>query len=121
MTKYRTRPITVDASRWFKNGDHPLDYASDTQGFEDGELRTFTGAERKARDWEGAVVRYFRDPEIGGEETCPDCGIRYHEHGFIDNHYAHAVCPGDWVVTDAVGHHPVKPDIFAATYEAVEQ
>ena len=32
------------------------------------------------------------------------------------------VAPGDWVITepDGVHHYPCKPDIFAATYEAVE-
>ena len=30
---------------------------------------------------------------------------------------------GDWIVTepDGRGHYPVKPDIFAATYEPVEE
>lgn len=32
----------------------------------------------------------------------------------------HIVCPGDWVITGVQGeHYPCKPDIFAATYEAV--
>ena len=30
----------------------------------------------------------------------------------------HIVCPGDWVITGVQGErYPVKPDIFAATYE----
>jgi hypothetical protein len=30
------------------------------------------------------------------------------------------VCPGDWIITGVKGErYPVKPDIFAATYEPV--
>ena len=36
----------TSAVQWWKNGDHPGDYAHDVTGFEGGELRTFTGAER---------------------------------------------------------------------------
>lgn len=33
----------------------------------------------------------------------------------------HIVTPGDWIITGVKGeHYPCKPDIFAATYEAVE-
>lgn len=34
----------------------------------------------------------------------------------------HIVTPGDWIITGVQGeHYPCKPDIFAATYEAVEE
>jgi hypothetical protein len=34
----------------------------------------------------------------------------------------HVVTPGDWIATGAQGEHwPIKPDIFAATYELVEE
>ncbi len=33
----------------------------------------------------------------------------------------HIVSEGDWVITGVKGeHYPCKPDIFAATYDAVE-
>lgn len=33
----------------------------------------------------------------------------------------HIVTPGDWIITGIKGeHYPCKPDIFAATYEPVE-
>ena len=28
MAKFRKKPVVIDATQWFKNGDHPLDYAS---------------------------------------------------------------------------------------------
>lgn len=97
--KYRKRPVVIEATQWFQNGDHP----------EDG-----------AGGLEGRVVRYFRHPEVGGDTPC-ECGVRYHEHGWIDTlEGGHRVCPGDWIITGVAGErYPCKPEIFAATYEAV--
>ena len=34
----------------------------------------------------------------------------------------HEVTPGDWIITGVKGeHYPCKPDIFAMTYEPVEE
>ncbi len=117
--KFRKKPVVIEATQWFKNGDHPDDYASDQHGFENGALRIFTGAERKAKGWEGGVVRYYRHPSGDGHEPCKHCGRIMHEHGWIDTQEGgHIVCPGDWVITGVQGeHYPRKPDIFAATYE----
>jgi hypothetical protein len=121
MPKFRKKPVVIEATQWFKNGDHPGDYAEDTQGLENGELRTFTGAERKANRWEGSVVRYFRRPDVSGESLCRHCNLTMHVHGWIDTKEGgHIVCPGDWIITGVQGElYPCKPDIFAATYEAV--
>ena len=120
--RFRKKPVEVDATRWFKNGDHPGDYEKDTAGFENGELRTFTGAERKSKGWEGGVVRYFRRPDVAGNLACRHCGRRMNDHGWIDTlEGGHIVCPGDWVITGVKGeHYPCKPDIFEATYEPVD-
>lgn len=119
--KFRRKPIILEAVQWFKNGDHPLDYVEDTHGYENGELRVFTGADRKAKGWEGALVRYFRHPKIEDESTCKDCGQIMLNHGFIDTHpISHKVCPGDWIITQLFEYIPCKPDIFAATYEEVQ-
>lgn len=89
----------MKATQWFKNGDHPHDYAEDTQGLENGKLRVFTGAYRKARSWEGSVVRYFRHPDIPGTQACSKCGHTMHNHGWIDTlEDGHNVCPGDWII-----------------------
>jgi hypothetical protein len=120
--KYRKKPIVIDASPWFKNGDHPNDYTAAREGFENGDLVDFSGALAKSLAWEGAIVRYFRRPDVSGDTLCRHCGIRMHEHGWIDTKEGgHIVCPGDYIVTGVQGeHYPVKPDIFAATYDAVE-
>jgi len=113
-TKYRKKPIVIEAHRWWKNGDHPND---GTERFDGGE---FAG-----ELLEGKVVRYFRHPAISGDAMClrsVPCGRTMHEHGWIDTpEGGHTVCPGDWIVTGINGEfYPVKPDIFEATYEAAE-
>lgn len=119
--KFRKKPVVIEATQWFSNGNHPDDYAQDHQGLENGEVRVFTGAERKANNWEGDVVRYYRDPYIPGKSACKHCGDTMHAHGWIDTlEGGHIVCPGDWIITGIKGeHYPCKPDIFEATYEKV--
>jgi hypothetical protein len=120
--KFRKKPIVIDATQWFKNGDHPLDYHGTATGYENGQLRTFTGEECKAKDWEAWIVRYFRRPDVPDDKMCQHCGKTMHVHGWIDTKEGgHIVCPGDFIITGVQGeHYPCKPDIFAATYEAVE-
>jgi hypothetical protein len=119
MPKFRKKPVVIEATQWFQNGDHPEDYAETTFGFECNELREFTGEYRKERGWEGNVVRYFRHPEVDGERACQHCAKTMHVHGWIDTlEGGHTVCPGDWIITGIAGErYPCKPDIFAATYE----
>lgn len=125
MTQYRTKPATVEASQWFKNGDHPLDYVGikeypDFEGSTStcASISRYSAEQRRAMDWEGEVVRRFRHPTIPGTMVCA-CGATMHVHGWIDAFPdPPTVCPGDWIVTDGGGGIcPVKPDIFAATYE----
>ena len=119
--QFRKKPVVIEATQWFKNGDHPLDYSKDHQGLENGEMRTFTAIERKEKEWEGDVVRYFRRPDVYGHERCNTCKNTMHNHGWIDTlEGGHIVCPGDWIITGVKGeNYPCKPEIFAATYEAV--
>jgi hypothetical protein len=122
--KYRKKPVEIEATQWFKNGDHPLDYASEQTAYQNGRLTNISADHRKAHNWEGAVVRYFRHPAeaFAGERKCEKCGTIMHLHGWIDTlEGGHIVCPGDWIITGVKGeHYPCKPDIFAMTYEPVE-
>lgn len=78
--RYRKKPVEIEASQWFKNGDHPKDYACSETGFEaGGQITTFSGEERKEKGWEGSVVRYFRRPDVSGDQACRHCGGRMHE------------------------------------------
>ena len=122
MPKFRKKPVVIEAHQWFKNGDHPEDYAKDTEGLENGELRIFTGEYRRSKGWEGGVVRYYRNPSINGQLKCEHCERIMHDHGWMDTLEGdHTVCPGDWIITGVKGElYPCKPDIFDLTYELVE-
>lgn len=110
--KFRKKPVVIEATRWFKNGDHPKDYVM--REFEDG-----TGPKEPR---EGAVVRYYRHPRVPGTDFCAYCNRMFHDHGWIDTlEGGHIVCPGDWVITGVKGeHYPCKPDIFQSTYDSVD-
>jgi len=118
MAKYRKKPVVIEATQWHRNGDHPLDYANDVEGMQNGQMHVFTGAQRRALQWEGSIVRYFRHPDIPGNKPCEQCGEPHHVHGWLDTLEAgHRVCPGDWIITGVKGElYPCKPDIFEATY-----
>jgi len=113
LSRYRKKPVVIEATQWFKNGDHPLDgvgmEAPDGRG----------GVYQRV---EGLVVRYFRSPVVPGTGGCRHCERKMHDHGWIDTlEGGHIVCPGDFVITGVKGeNYPCKPDIFAATYEKVE-
>jgi len=44
-------------------------------------------------------------------------------YGWVDTlEGGHIVSPGDWIATGVTGEHwPIKPSIFAKTYELVEE
>lgn len=114
MAKYRKKPVVIEATQWHKNGDHPQDDVM--RPFED------TG-KTPTQPREGAVVRYFRHPDVDGKRRCEFCADIMHNHGWIDTlEGGHIVCPGDWIITGVKGeHYPCKPEIFAATYEAARE
>jgi hypothetical protein len=118
---YRKKPVIIEAHQWFKNGDHPYDYIDEKIGFENGVMKTWTPEQVKEKGWEGQLVRYFRRPDIDGNEVCKHCGRIMNDHGWIDSlEGGHIVCPGDWIITGVKReHYACKPDIFAATYDAV--
>lgn len=110
MPTFRKKPVEIEAHQWHKNGDHPDD---------DCDVFDHPGGESGLT--EGKVVRYYRRPELDGETPCKHCGVRMHEHGWIETLEAgHNVCPGDWIITGIQGErYPCKPDIFEATYDPV--
>ncbi len=108
--KYRKKQVTIEATQWFKNGDHPEDNCGE-----------FIGEDGKRFKGEGKVVRYYRTPDVDGEHSCMYCTRMMHDHGWIDTlEGGHTVCPGDWIITGVAGEtYPCKPMIFEATYEKV--
>lgn len=111
MAQFRKKPVVIEATQWFKNGDHPLDAS---------ELLTYGGETFLS---EGQVVRRYRHPQVDGERPCEKCGRIMHIHGWIDTlEGGHVVCPGDWIITGVAGEkYPCKPAIFEATYEPVTE
>ena len=114
MTLYRKTAL-IEASQWFKNGDHPDDHV--------GEITIdLMSPEDRSKDYariEGLVVRFFRHPDIPGTQRCSQCNLKMHWHGWIDDlEGGHNVCPGDWIATGVQGEHwAIKDSIFRETYE----
>lgn len=109
--KFRKKPVVVEASRWFVNGDHPLD-----------DPRLFQPTDGQKFISEGRIVRRYRDPTDDGKWNCEYCGNVMYLHGWIDTREGgHIVCPGDWIITGVKGeHYSCRSDIFEATYGPVE-
>lgn len=113
MGQFRKKPVVIEATQWFKNGDHP----------DDGEdVPQRIPPSRPFIVGEGRVVRYYRG-HFGGR-YCKRCEVNngrhtMNSHGWIDTlEGGHTVCPGDWIITGVQGErYPCKPDIFEETYE----
>lgn len=112
--KYQTKKCIIEATQWFKNGDHPKDDC--LRPFED------TGAIPNTPR-EGKVVRYWRRPDIEGKTLCTHCCKTMDTHGWIDTlEGGHIVCPGDFIITGLKGeNYPCKSDIFEMKYEPVKE
>jgi hypothetical protein len=119
--KFQKKPVVIEAAQWFKNGDHPQDYAKPVHDPVAEPPRDYSPEHQRENDWEGQVVRRFRHPDVPGQKACQHCGKTMHVHGWIDTlEGGHNVCPGDWIITGVKGeNYPCKPDIFEMTYEPV--
>ena len=106
MPMFRKKPVVIEATQWFKNGDHPED-----------DVHLISGGRTPAES-EGKVVRRYRNPIGDGNEFCQFCKNPMHVHGWIDTlEGGHIVCPGDWIIKGVKGEfYPCKPDIFEQTY-----
>jgi len=99
MPKYRKKPVVIEARQWFNLGDHP-------------EVKQYNIAMQKLEDL----------PKSNGV-FCSGCNKEFMHHGNVKTLEGwHIVCPGDWIIKGVKGEfYPCKPDIFAATYEKVEE
>jgi hypothetical protein len=107
MTQYVSNRVIIEATQWFKSGDHPKD---DRKEFQVEGEKPFLG--------EGKIVRYFRHPEVPGKKVCKHCGKTMHDHGWIDcMEGGITVCPGDYVIgSQEGGYHTMHPDAFKEGY-----
>lgn len=97
MAKYRKKPVVVEATQWFKHGDHLAVWPAD--------IRAHPSIPHS-------------DHMEGGT-----CKAAYDAHGDIKTLEGwHLVCPGDWIIRGVKGEfYPCKPDIFEQTYEPVRE
>jgi hypothetical protein len=95
MAKFRKKPVVIEATQWFKDGDHPK-------------------VEMCWFDRDGALRWPVKDMP-----TFQDTG--YTQRPAIKTLEGwHEVTPGDYIITGVVGEtYPCKPDIFLMTYEEV--
>lgn len=93
MAKYRKKPVIIEATQWFKNGDY-----------------------------EKVIVK-AKEIAYHADKICTSCGLISTPHGWVDTlEGEHIVCPGDWIIMGVKGeHYPCKPDIFKLTYEEVDK
>lgn len=108
--KYKKRPALIEATQWFRNGDHPQDQSVAIDS-PDGENRMT----------EGKVVRSFKSLNIPGNRVCQDCGNVMKIHGEIIEGISdetEIVCPGDYIITAPNGqYYKIPPNIFEQLYE----
>lgn len=90
--KFRKKPVIVEASVWYKLGDHP------------------------------EVIQYPQDAiDHSIQHLCKFCKLPLECHGWVKTlEGGHIVCPKDWIIKGVKGeYYPCKPDIFQQTYEPV--
>jgi hypothetical protein len=99
MARFKTISRIINATQWFKNGDHPEDKCETLTAT--GKTEEITGMKAGEQFLsEGKVVRYYRHPRVDGFDVCKNCGQTMHNHGWIDTRQGgHTVCPGDWIIT----------------------
>lgn len=99
MPKFRRKAVVLEASQWFKHGDHPS-----VQPINNDTVNPLP-------DW----TKEDLDDLIMGGTNPLTIGLIPTLEG------AHIVRPGDWIMTGTHGeHYPIKPDIFPDLYEPVD-
>lgn len=95
MKKYRSKPVEIEAERWWKVGKY------------------FEG--------KGRIVDFYRHPNYSGKLSCEVCKVILHDHGWVDTlEQGHRVCPGDWIIKGLEGEfYPCKDSVFQKKYEEV--
>lgn len=120
MARFRKKPVKpeeVEATQWFKNGDHPDDQCEMIRPDPKGETQF------KPHLSEGAVVKHFRESDDGYEgKYCAYCGKRMEKHGSLETEEGwDTVCPGYWIITEANGErNTLTQTFFEMTYEPIE-
>jgi hypothetical protein len=103
MPKFRKKPVVIEAEQWnpeallWSEITYPKDVRP-TNYLEVSTLLDTSGCSKEPPYWDWSVMAIV-----------------------ITKEGKHVVSPGDWIITGVQGEkYPCKPDIFAATYEPVD-
>ena len=72
MSQFKKKSIVIEATQWWKNGDHPEDKAE-----------PYYEGTNPTQYPEGKVVRRYRHPCCPGDERCVKCAVKLRDHGWI--------------------------------------
>jgi len=102
MSKYRKKPVVIEAFQW-KGAGYLL------------------GADaRELYDQSGVTLNHI---PLGDPRKCEQCGAPLSAHAncpTLEGH--HIVCPDDYIIKGVKGEfYPCKPDIFKLTYEEIDE
>ncbi len=94
MAKYRKIGIAVEASQWFKDGDHPQ-----------------------------VMMLNYRWTNVHDHKFCMNCKQKLEVHGWVDTSgdKGFSVCPGSFIIVEKGGHiYYQHSEPFAKNFEKVE-
>jgi len=98
--KYRKRPVVIEAMQWDGTRDEAFRIIAWVRNL---------GGECRYQGPDAYIMRAER----------PELIVETLEDGF-QGQTTHTASPGDWIIRGIRGEfYPCKPDVFAATYDAV--
>lgn len=122
VKRFRKNPVEVSAYQWFEVSPYVEGVERDVDYWRYPPIDPVTGEVSAADNAISIGQLAHSDSQLPERMRRDSCDAAMDDHGYIDTlEGGHTVCPGDWVITGVQGEkYPCKPDIFAATYEAVE-
>jgi len=110
VAKYRKKNSVVEATQWWKYGDHP----------KDGFVGLCNGIPPSTIE-EGMLVHRWSPNGESSDRACDTCGQKMLRHGWIQMFIRVLVCPGDWIVTEDNGEYwTYRPDHFNKSFDLVK-
>lgn len=119
--KYCKKPIVIEAYQWREVSPYVEGVKRDVDYYRHPPVDPETGEVSAADNAISFGRLKHSDPRMPERFRRDSCHEVMDAHGYIDTlEGGHTVCPGDFIITGVQGErYPCKPDIFAATYEAV--
>jgi hypothetical protein len=115
MTKFRKKPVVIDAVKW-NGADIGLTDGKEPSAVERLEMPDWLPAARVQSEYDGG------SPENTDCSAQPGEVVRMGDYLFIGTlEGTHKANPGDWIIRGVKGEiYPCKNDVFLLTYEAAE-